>query len=42
MKEGTKMNKKIYEAPELSALPVLAEDVISTSPGGFPGDIEEF
>lgn len=34
------MNKKIYEAPELSALPVLAEDVISTSP--FIGDIEEF
>ena len=36
------MNKKVYETPEMSALPVLAEDVISTSPGGFPGDIEEF
>lgn len=33
------MDKKIYEAPMMSALPVLAEDVISTSPGAFPGDI---
>ena len=33
------MEKKIYETPEVSTLPVFAEDVISTSPGGFPGDI---